>query len=168
MNVVLTGFMGTGKTEIGKLLANELDVPFADTDAIVENKAGMTISEVFERYGEPGFRDLERGVVEEVVSSGAKSMVLATGGGTVLDEVNRQALLGWGKLVCLTASIESILDRVAKAGHRPLLNEGGVEEAIKRLMEQRRAAYSDCDLEVDTTHKSPDEVVAEVRAALGL
>lgn len=159
-NLVLTGFMGTGKTSVGRLLAEELGLRFVDTDALVEERAGMSIRRIWETGGEEAFRRLERSVIQEV-AAGA-DQVIASGGGAVLDAENRQHLFQSSWVVCLTASPEEILRRVRKSQNRPLLQERNPAERIRSLLAQREPVYAMADLVVETTGRSPKEVAAEV------
>ena len=122
-NVILTGFMGTGKTTLGKLLATELGRPFVDIDKKIEDETKLSIPKIFERYGEEHFRELERLAVKEL--SEKRGLVIATGGGTVKDAENVRLLKSSGIIVCLTCSPEEIFLRTARRGERPLLDGGG-------------------------------------------
>lgn len=171
-NIFLTGFMGTGKSEVGRRLAERLGWRFVDTDALIEREEHLTIPEIFTRKGEPYFRRVEGRVVEGVC--GEEVVVVATGGGAIVDEGNRQRMQESGVVVCLTASPETILARVAGSGNRPLLqgdeplelseapDSGLVLQRIHSLLSQRAAAYARADITVETSGLSVDEVVEEV------
>ena len=165
MNLVMTGFMGTGKSSVGRLVAEALALDFVDTDDLIVERAGMEIKDIFAVHGEARFRELEREVIEEVTSTGT-NLVLATGGGAVVDPVNRERLKGWGVVVCLTASFDAILSRVGGGDERPLLGEeektGVAESRARTLMEERRAAYEEAELTVDTTALTTAEVATAV------
>jgi shikimate kinase len=167
--VILTGFMGTGKTEVGRRLARATSRAFVDTDNLVEVAAGRSIPEIFAAEGEDRFRALEREAVRQAVA--VPDAVVATGGGALLDSESRRLLLAAGPVVCLTATAEEIHRRVeASAGERPLLTAGGPGERlakIRALLETRDASYRMATHRIDTTGRSVDEVVAEIRSLVG-
>lgn len=166
-NIVLTGFMGTGKSTVGRLLARRLGFTFLDLDELIEKEAGMPIKEIFSTHGEAHFRELESEVIKKLSSGGlGDRLVVSTGGGAVVRQENRARLKSWGRLVCLTASNEEILRRVGNRPERPLLFGPDREEKMTRLLAERREAYSDCDLEIDTTGQKPEEVVAVIQRHL--
>lgn len=160
MNIILTGFMGTGKTKVGRILARKLGLPFVDTDALIEERAGMAINKIFERYGEPHFRNLEKKVIKEV--SAKDGVVIATGGGAFLDPENRAILKKKGVTVALLAEVKEIARRTAKDTDRPLLKEGERQTRIKTLLKKRLPYYRKADLCLDTTGKSPEKIVQEI------
>lgn len=161
-NVILTGFMGTGKTSLGKLLAQRLGRPFVDIDKKIEDEAQLTIPTIFERYGEEHFRELERLAVKEL--SERRGLVIATGGGTIKDEDNLERLKSSGVLICLTTEPEEILLRTSRHGERPVLDGGGSErlETIKRLLAERKKFYDRADYQVDTTEWSPLQIIDDI------
>lgn len=150
-NLILTGFMGTGKTAVGGELSRALGRSFVDMDDRIEARAGMSIPAIFERCGEPHFRHLEREVCREV--AGTAGLVVATGGGTLMDPANLRILGASGIIVCLSASVEIILARVMEESHRPLLESENQsrEQRIRALLETRRERYNAIPLQVDTT-----------------
>ncbi len=162
--VVLTGFMGTGKSEVGRRLAKRLGRAFVDTDELVETRAGKPVAAIFRDDGEPRFRALERAaVVDATARAGA---VVALGGGAVLDPENLACVRANGVLVCLTARPETILARIGDVRRRPLLASGDPREIIERLLAERQEAYAAADLTVDTSERSAEEVVEEIREQL--
>lgn len=164
-NIVLTGFMGTGKSTVGRLLARKLGFAFVDIDELIENEAGLSVSDIFSMFGEARFRQLEMEAIERLAKGGlGNNLVVSTGGGAVVNEKNRSLLKGWGKLVCLTASPEEILRRVGNRADRPLLAGPDRQEKMARLLDERRGAYRDCDMEIDTTGKRPDDVVGAIHS----
>ncbi len=152
--------MGTGKSEVGRRLAERLGWRFVDTDALIEREEGRTISEIFAQKGEPYFRMAEGQIVEKVC--GEEEVVVATGGGVIVDEGNRKRMQKSGVVVCLTASPEIILARVGRGGNRPLLQGGESLERIRFLLSQRAAVYARADITVETSTLGVDEVVEEV------
>lgn len=161
-NVILTGFMGTGKTSLGKLLATKLGRPFVDIDKKIEDEAHMSIPKIFERYGEAHFRELEKIAVKEL--STRRGLVISTGGGTIKDEENLRLLKSSGVMICLTTEPEEILNRTSRRGERPVLDGGGDErlETIKRLLAERQKFYDRADYQVDTTTWSPIQIIDDI------
>ncbi len=161
-NVILTGFMGTGKTSLGKMLATKLGRPFVDIDKKIEDEAHMSIPKIFEQFGEEHFRELERAAVREL--SNRRGLVISTGGGTIKDEDNLRLLKNSGVLICLTTEPEEIFRRTARRGERPVLDGGGNErlETIKRLLDERKKFYDRADYQVDTTEWSPIQIIDDI------
>ena len=164
-NIILIGFMGTGKTAVGRRLAARLGYRYLDTDMIIEGQAGCTIAGIFEKHGEAYFRELERSVIQEVVRS--EGCVISTGGGAVVDPENLALLKKNGLVVCLTSSPEKIMERTGrKRGERPLLSGKEPIEEIKRLLELRAPYYENADWTVDTSKKTVAQVVEIVVAII--
>ena len=161
-NVILTGFMGTGKTSLGKILASKLGRPFVDIDRKIEVEQKLSIPKIFEQFGEEHFRELERAAVRELCER--RGLVIATGGGTVKDAENLRLLKNSGVIICLTCSPEEILSRTTRRGERPVLDGGGNErlETIKRLLAERKEFYDCADYHVDTTNWSPLQIVDDI------
>lgn len=143
MNVYLSGFMAAGKTVVGRELAARLDCPFVDLDEAVERRAGRSIPEIFEAEGESGFRRLESRELRRVLAS--EEVVVALGGGTVLDPDNRALLRRRGTLVWLDTPRSTILARLAASSGRPLARDA---QQVARLHAERRSVYRDCDLTI--------------------
>ena len=163
--VVLTGFMGTGKSEVGKRLAKRLGRAFVDTDELVETRAGKSVAAIFRDDGESRFRTLEREAVADATARAGA--VIALGGGAILDAENVARVRASGVLVCLTASADTILKRIGDVRRRPLLAKGGDPRAnVERLLAERGDAYGAADLTVDTSTRTADEVVEEIRTQL--
>lgn len=167
-HIILTGFMGTGKTEVGRRLARLLGRTFVDTDRLVETTAGRTVAEVFASEGETGFRARERAAIAEACA--LPEAVLATGGGALIDPENRRRLAAAGPIVCLTATPEEILRRIGSAQSRPLLAGSRTDaerlERIRGLLAARSAAYAAVSHTVETTGLTVDQVVERVRTAV--
>ncbi|WP_456474081.1 shikimate kinase [Candidatus Pyrohabitans sp.] len=159
-NLVLTGFMGAGKSTIGRAAAEKLGLRFIDTDEEIEKRAGMKISEIFQKYGEAYFRELERQVVEEV--SELEGCVIVTGGGVVLNEENISNLRRKGVVVYLHAEPEVVYQRLRGDTSRPLLRVAQPLARIRELLKQRSSYYANHDYSVDTSKLSVEEVVEEV------
>ncbi len=165
-NLILAGFMGSGKSAVGRLCAERLGMDFLDTDQEITRRAGMSIPEIFERCGEAYFRAQERALVAEL--SARRGCVVATGGGMVVDDENRASLLASGMVVCLTAAPEVIVQRVggdSAAQRRPMLRGGDVAGRVAQLLRERAPKYAQLHYHVDTSQRSPDEV-AEIVCAL--
>lgn len=158
-NIVLVGFMGTGKTTIGNLLAEQTGMPLVDMDAMVEKRAGKSINEIFAEDGEPRFRVLEREIVRELSAQG--SQVVSTGGGIVLNPDNIADYEKTGLVVCLLASAEEILARVQHDDTRPLL-AGDKQDKIVQLLETRRPLYEAITHKVDTNGLAPETIAAQI------
>jgi shikimate kinase len=166
--LILTGFMGTGKTEVGRRLARAMQRAFVDTDKLVEAAAGRPIADIFARDGEAHFRVLERDAVRQAVA--VPDAVVATGGGALLDADSRRMLLSAGPVVCLTATPEEILRRVGDAQDRPLLGGGTQAERltkIRDILAAREPGYRLATHQIDTTGRSVDELVGEIRSLVG-
>jgi shikimate kinase len=161
-NIVLFGFMGTGKTSVGRKLASSLGMKFIDMDQIIEEREKRSIKDIFAADGEPYFRKLERALVEELAQR--RGLVIGTGGGVVLNADNVRDFAATGLCVCLSAAPEVILKRLEKDGSRPLLAEGDKLQKIKGILESRRQLYAKVPVQVDTTGLSVDEVVQRITA----
>lgn len=159
-NIVLTGFMGTGKSEVGKTLARTLGYAFVDVDAEIEKRSRKTISAIFAAHGEAEFRRIETDVIRDL--SGHQSSVIATGGGAVVSAENRAALRDGGTIVCLTAAVGTILHRVRGNDDRPLLKTENPEQRIRELLDARQPFYEQADIVVATDGKSPKEIAEEI------
>ena len=163
MNIVLTGFMGTGKSTVGRLLSRELGLRFMDLDELIEREASLEVKDIFEVHGEARFRELESAVIERLYTGAyGNGIIISTGGGAILNERNRALLKSFGKVVCLRASVDEILKRGGERTDRPLLARPDKRETIERLLKERDDAYGDSDISIDTTALSIEQVVARV------
>jgi shikimate kinase/3-dehydroquinate synthase len=156
-SVVLVGMMGAGKTSVGKRLAAKLGLPFVDADAEIEAGAQLTISEIFERFGELYFRDGERKVIARLLNGGP--LVLATGGGAFMNATTRQNIAKYGVSIWLKPSFDILLARVRKKSNRPLLKTADPEQTLRRLLEERTPTYALADLTIESLDGSHDTVV---------
>ncbi|MGI9860048.1 shikimate kinase [Moorella naiadis] len=162
-NIVLIGFMGSGKTTVGRLLAADLGWYFLDTDALVEERTGLLVKEIFAREGESFFREIEMEAVARVAA--ASRAVIATGGGAVLSRVNVQRLRQGNRVVWLQVRPETALKRAGITGDRPLLQGHGVKD-IADLWQRREPYYAFADLYIDTDGKDAIAVAGEIKEAL--
>ncbi len=165
-NIILTGFMGTGKSTIGKLLAKRLGRRFIDTDQLIEEVNAMSIAELFAQRGEDAFRQLETQLAIELAEQ--RAVVIATGGGFLLNPINVEALESSGLIFCLTAAPEQILERLSadnEVSKRPLLAEGDPLERITQLLEQRAGQYGQFT-QIRTDGLNPDEICDCILAAI--
>jgi shikimate kinase len=159
-NIVLIGFMGTGKSTVGKILAKKMGREIVDVDQKIEEKEKRRIAEIFEKDGEAAFRLLEKQAVK-AVASGSK-LVITTGGGVVLDSENVSMLKANGILVLLQATPQTIHQRVKGSRHRPLLRAGDAQDEISKLLEARRPYYEGADLKCATDGKTAQQVADEI------
>ncbi len=162
-NVVLTGFMGTGKSTVGRLLAERLRCVFVDTDELIVARDGRAIAEIFREDGQAAFRAWERRVAQELGQQ--DNLVIATGGRMMLDEVNAAALGRSGRVFCLTAAPETIIVRQEGDVRRPLLNVPDPAAKIRELLEKRAEAYGRFP-QIDTEGKTVVQVAEEIIACL--
>jgi shikimate kinase len=162
---VIIGFMGTGKTTVGKVLAERLGRRFIDLDDAIGARAGRSIADIFREGGETAFRELEQEALREALAQ--PGVVLATGGGAACREPNLSMMLAAGRVVALSASAEEVLRRTGRRSGRPLL-DGAADplEAARELLQQREPFYARAHIRVDTVNKRPEEVVTEVLGAL--
>jgi len=174
--LILTGFMATGKSSVGPLVARRLGWEFVDVDALIVAQAGKPIAQIFADHGEAHFRRLEREAVAHLTGDrrrcpqchGPHPEVISTGGGVLLDESNCAALKRAGVIVCLTARPEVVAARVERSKtRRPKLSEGGKSALarIKELMDERVGAYARADVQIDTSDLTVDQLADQVIAA---
>ncbi len=159
-NLILCGFMGSGKSTIGKLLAEKLGARFIDTDLYIEQKEGMTISEMFEKYGEEYFRAREREVCEEL--SQLQKTVISTGGGTLLNDDNLKALKKSGVIFLLNVSSRTVLTRLRNDTTRPLLQQEDKEKAVKMMLSNRTPLYNRAADYVIDAEETPRKVCLKI------
>lgn len=156
--IYLTGFMGTGKTTVGELLAENLGCRFVDLDALIVEDAGKSISDIFATLGEERFRDIESAMLHALDQTAA--LVVATGGGIILRETNRRFMRDTGYVINLAASLETIDARLTGDTSRPLLQGDSRHQRLRALFMQRQHLYDECDFKLETTGKAPMEIVS--------
>ena len=156
--VILTGFMGTGKSSVGRVLAASLGCPFIDLDAVIVADAGNSINDIFAGEGEAGFRARESACLERVLREG--KTVIASGGGAVISESNRGLMRSNGVVVNLSASLPVILSRLEGATDRPLYTRLDAASRVAALLAERQQFYDDADIRIDTDNKSVEDVSA--------
>jgi shikimate kinase len=163
--VALVGLMGAGKSAVGRRLARALAAPFEDSDEHIAAAAGMSIPEIFERYGEEEFRKVERRVIARILDG--PPAVLALGGGAYIDPATRARLRERALTVWLRAELDTLLQRTArKRASRPLLMQGEPRDVLGQLMQRRYPVYAEADRVVDTGDQSPDVIVNAIIAML--
>jgi shikimate kinase len=164
--IVLVGLMGAGKSTVGRRLARRLGLPFIDSDAAIEDAAGLPAGEVFERYGEEDFRDGERRLVARLIEDGGVR-VIATGGGAYVNQATRQLLNDKAITVWLDAPVTLLAERTARRPEtRPMLNKGDRSEILSSLIEQRRPNYAEAHIRIPSTGGGHGEVVEAIIGAL--
>lgn len=159
-NIILMGFMGTGKTAVGKTVASALGMKYLDTDLMIEADAGKPIPDIFETLGEPAFRKFETEAIRRITH--LRGYVIATGGGAPMNEENLANMKRAGILICLTASPEVILERTSRNENRPLLKTPDPMKKIQSLLAIREPQYQKADHVINTTSLSIQEVAEKV------
>jgi shikimate kinase len=159
-NLALVGFMGTGKTSAGRLVAEILHFEFLDTDELIQAKTGRTIADIFANNGEPAFRALERDVVGDL--AGRTKTVISTGGGLPVNAENLASLKNHALIVWLCASPDRIWERVRNQTHRPLLHDPDPQQKIRELLKQREPFYRQADVYINTDLRSAREVAQQI------
>ena len=162
--VALVGMMGAGKTSLGRRLATRLEVPFHDADHEIETAAGLTVSEIFAKFGEPYFRDGERRVIARLL--GEAPHILASGGGAFMDPATRAAMKENALTVWLKAPAGVLRSRVKKRDTRPLLQSGDPRETIEKLLAIREPVYAQADITLECADESHHSAVDRIVAAL--
>ena len=163
--IVFVGLMGAGKTAIGRRLAQMLDLPFVDSDHEIEAVSRMTVPELFERYGEPEFRALEQRVIGRLLREGPR--VVSTGGGAFMNAQTRGAVAERGISIWLKASLDLLMERVARNQNRPLLRSADPRAVMERLMAERYPVYALADITVETRDAKREIIADETLARLG-
>ncbi len=156
--IALVGMMGVGKTSIGRRLAQKLHIPFVDADQEIVDAAGLSIPEIFERFGEAHFRDGERRVIARLFDGTRK--VIATGGGAFVNAETRRLMLDRAVVIWLDADIDTLVERTARKGERPLLANGNARDILTRLAAERNPLYAQAHIHVKS-QSNPHEATLE-------
>ncbi len=159
--IVLVGIMGAGKTTVGRRLARKLSIPFKDSDKVIEDKAGMSIAEIFETLGEKEFRRMEKETIAGLLKKD-KPIVLATGGGAFLDDETRAMILENSISVWLRADLEVLVERVSRKKNRPILERGDKRQILSKLIEERYPIYKEAEIVVDSGQGPHYKIVDEI------
>ena len=159
-NIVLTGFMGAGKTAVGKELAGLLDMRLIDLDSEIEKAEHMTINEIFKQFGEKKFREIETEMIKKVANN--ENIIISTGGGAVMKQENMDLLKKTGIIIYLMATPETILQRTGKNSDRPLLQVANPLAKINELLNLRKPFYEKADIMIDTENKTPLRIAKEI------
>jgi len=160
--IVLVGMMGVGKSSVGKRLAALLDFSFVDADDEIELAAQMTIPEIFDAHGEDYFRDGERRVIARLMSEGGARRVIATGGGAFCNEATRAEILEKGIAIWLDSDVDTLVERTARKGNRPLLKEGNPREILTRLRDEREEHYCQAPIHVHSGSGPHGETIQRI------
>jgi len=160
VNIALIGFMGTGKTSVGRIVADQLHFEYVDTDELIQSQTGRSITDIFAKDGEPEFRALEQKTVEELV--GRMKTVISTGGGLPVNPKNLASLKSHALVVSLWSSPEKIWERVRHQSHRPLLHDKNPQAKIRELLDAREPFYKQADVLLNTDLRSVREVAQQV------
>jgi shikimate kinase len=163
-SIVLVGLMGAGKTSVGRRLARRLGLPFVDSDEEIERAAGRSVAEIFEKFGEPGFRDGERRVIRRLIEGPLK--VVATGGGAFMDEQTRALILETCIAIWIDADLETLARRVARRSHRPLLKDKNPIEVLRALSDVRGPVYALAHLHIQSEALPHERTVERIVEAL--
>jgi shikimate kinase len=165
-NIFLVGPMGSGKSAVGRRLARELGLDFVDSDEEIERRTGVDISYIFEKEGEPGFRLREAEIVDQLTR--LRGVVLATGGGAILDAASRERLRSRGRVVYLRTTVDQQLVRTRRSADRPLLDNPDPRGTLARLMDVRAPLYAEiAAITVDTDGRKVKTVVDQIMRELG-
>ncbi|MEX0803947.1 MAG: shikimate kinase [Candidatus Binatia bacterium] len=163
-NIGLIGFMGVGKSAVGRTLAKRLKRRFVDLDRVIEKSEGMKVREIFAQKGEDYFRRLEKLTLAQVLQE--EGQIVATGGGVIMDPENLNLLREKTLLVCLTASTDVLLSRVGNGSKRPLLKGPNRKERIEALLKERQSYYAQAHVTIDTSKATMDQAVDQIVAVL--
>jgi len=158
--IFLTGFMGAGKSTVGRLVADDLDARFVDMDDVIIETVGMTINDIFRDRGEAWFRDVESQVLQNL--AGKDSLVISTGGGVIERDENRAVMMASGTVVFIDTPWDVIMDRLSLVKDRPLAKSAEGWEKIRRLYEKREPLYRQAHFTIEADHKTPDQVSGEI------
>lgn len=163
-NVIICGFMGTGKSVVAKSVSTTLSLDFVDTDSLIENRCEKTIAEIFREDGEEYFRELEKEILFRLPE---RKTVIAAGGGMIVNRENYRRLSGLGLMILLTASVETICRRIGNDGSRPLLSGENLEGKVQELLSQRQPAYDRIEYRINTDRLNVPDVCDAVIKVYG-
>jgi len=163
-NVALIGFMGSGKTTIGKILADKLNYSFADSDQVIEEKQGMAISDIFKRFGEGYFRQLEEETIRDLLEN--NRIVISTGGGSVMNQALFEYMKSNAWVVHLNASIDTLWNRLKNCTNRPMLYHKQPRRRMEELYKKRYPIYQKAHYSIQTDGKTPMDIVSEIILSL--
>lgn len=159
-NIVLVGFMGCGKSTVGREIGLQLNYPLVDTDCLIVESVGMGVAQIFSQHGENYFRDLETDLISQIHGKDCTKQIISTGGGLPLREKNREWLRKLGYVVWLRASVDTVLERTGKSNHRPLLDKVNPRGNIEKMLAERDPIYADvADLTINTDDLEISETV---------
>tara|TARA_Y100001934_G_scaffold25687_1_gene28464 strand:- start:1116 stop:1631 length:516 start_codon:yes stop_codon:yes gene_type:complete len=158
--IVFVGLMGAGKTRLGRTVAQELGLEFFDSDREIEMAAGCSISDIFEVYGEPAFRDVERKVMDRLLSEDRR--VISTGGGAFMTESVRHMIKDRALSIWLNANLDVLFERTSRTDHRPLLQTGDPKKILDDLMKKRAPIYALADHQVDSGDRPINQIVSDI------
>lgn len=165
-HIVIIGFMGSGKTRVGKRLSNDLELPFVDVDRVITKKMDLTVKEIFQRFGEPYYRALETLTIKALIEDKERK-VISLGSGLPIQEQNQKYLKDLGTIIYLKGSAETLKKRLEGNSSNPLLEGENQDEKIKKLLKQRDPIYTKyADIEVVTGVKPFDELIREIEEKL--
>mgnify|MGYP006093017717 CR=1 FL=1 len=162
--IVLIGIMGAGKTSVGRKLAKLIDMDFVDVDEEISKAAGCSIEDIFDKYGEDAFRDVEERIMARLLSENPK--VLATGGGAVMNPRTQKIIKEQGISVWLSAELDVLVRRTSKREDRPLLKNNDHEAVLKMLLDERSPVYEKADITVDSSEDGPEATASNIKQAL--
>jgi shikimate kinase len=166
-SIVLIGFMGTGKSSVGRRLADTTGWPRYDTDAMIATALGMRITDIFSRLGQERFRAEEAAILDKLDAD--ERAIIVTGGGAILRSENVARLKALGTVVCLTADLATLLERLGRRSNRPLLQTENPAETVEKLLQEREPLYQEAaDLTINTTALSHDQVARSIQESLAL
>jgi len=165
-NIYLVGFMGTGKTAVGKVLSEELNKEFVEMDEVIEGRAGKKIVDIFASFGEPYFRDLEKKLLKEI--SLRSGLIVSCGGGLICGDENANILKSTGIVINLMASAKTIYSRIKHNSQRPLLNVDDPVKKIEELIKKRGSYYAKAHYTVDTDNMTPYEIADKIIEIINL
>lgn len=159
-NIYLVGFMGTGKSTIGRELAKIMGRQFLDMDHLMEKRFSMTVNQIYDTRGETFFREEEKKLAFELIE--LRNKVISTGGGTLLDDEVRQAFRQNGIMICLTADYNELVERLSRTDKRPNLRGENIQEKITRLLLERRDIFDQIPIKINTTNNTPKETAGKI------